>query len=107
MSHRDTDDRILEEAKAEVRRKLAAEEANWLTTRMGLAAVEYPNIMRSWLDFLLADRFKVIAESCQRQIDQLRAESKALRQEMNEKLDAARKAFADLKAANGRQPGKR
>lgn len=96
MSRPATDERILEEAKAEVRRKLAAEEANWLATRIGLACVEYPNVMRSWLDLILRPDFATIHESMlamQKRIDAL-----------EDSLAKARQAFAELKAAQGRPP---
>lgn len=73
---RNTDERILEEAKADVRRKLAKEEANWLATRIGLAAVEYPQIIRESLRFVFAGEFELLDARLKEQrdmIEQLRA----------------------------------
>jgi hypothetical protein len=77
----DTEVKIIEEAKAEVRRKLAEEEAHWLVTRLGLAAVEYPEIVRRTLAVAFKKDFDILRE-------EITALGKAVK-EINERLDNA------------------
>lgn len=79
---RDAEDRIAEDdAKAELRRRLAREEANFIATRLSLAAMEYPRIMRAACAFLFKPDFDVLRE----EILKLQAEVKAI----NARLDKA------------------
>jgi len=60
---RDTEERIIDEAKAEVRKRLAHDEANWLVTRLGLAAVEFPQIVRKVFGFIFRDEWQSQTEA--------------------------------------------
>lgn len=100
---RDTEERIIEEAKAQVRKRLAHEEANWLATRLGLACLEYPLYIRD----MLRVAFQPILDAIYEELKAVRAENAELKVALDKARQAFRQLLEERARMNGHQPQRR